>query len=92
MIGTLGFILTRVVTKIPKQCYPVEKLSRKVEGVIAKLGANVTTAKSFSKLRLSGPIGIDHEGVGHRTDHEGAKCGMRCGVGELVQCGREVGC
>ena len=90
MIGTLGFILTRVVAKIPKQCYPVEKLSRNVEGVIAKLGANVTTTKLFSELCLSGPIGIDHKGVGHGTDHEGAKCGMRCG--ELVQCGREVGC
>ena len=92
MIGILGSISTRVVAKIPKQCYPVEKLSQDVEGAIAKLGANVTTTKSFSELHLSGPIGIDHEGVGHGTDHEGAKRGMRCGAGELVQCGREVDC
>ena len=47
MIGTLGSTLTRVVTKIPKQCYPVRKLSRNIECVIAKLGANVTIANSF---------------------------------------------
>ena len=84
MIGTLGSILTCVVAKISKQCYPVRKLSRNVEGVIAKLGANVTTAKSFSKLRLSGLIGIGREGVKCRTNHKGAKYGMRRGAGEFV--------
>lgn len=76
MIKTLGSVLTCVVAKFPKWCYPVWNLSQDVEGAIAKLGANVTAARLFSKLCLLEPIGIDRKGAGH---------GMRCGAGELVR-------
>ena len=53
MIGTLESIPDScLVAKIPKWCYFVQNLSRSVEGVVAKLGADVTVAESFSESGL----------------------------------------
>ena len=53
MIGTLGSILTRVVTKIPKQCCLVRELSQHI-GVTAKFRADATAAGLFNEPRLGG--------------------------------------